>query len=335
MAKLADIARAAGVSSAVVSRVINEDRTLRVSEATRARVQKAIKDLDYAPNIAAQTLRSAKSGLVAVILHDVTNPVYAEILRGAQASAAQNGKALLVFDSATGAESANRLAAMIGGGALDGLVIQGAGEVSDLVLARAATRKIPTILLQADLDIEACLISLPDEAAAGIATRHLLDHGHRRIGCLATVEGMRFTDSRLAGYRNALSDAGIDPKGSPVIFSAPEIDAGAEACAALLRKEPDLTAIVCFNVLSAIGAMKSLGDAGRRIPDDVSIVAVHDVPFADVLTAPLTTVAMPLFEMGEKAIQLVSDGVPDTQLLAVDSPPPTLIRRKSVAKPNR
>jgi len=137
---LSVIAREAGVSSAVVSRVINRDPSLRVSKDTRERVLKAVEKLDYSPNIAAQALRSSRTGLIGILLNDVTNPVYAEIMRGAQATAVKNGKALLVFDSAMGEASAARLAEMIGGGALDALIIQAAGEVSDSVLARAAGR---------------------------------------------------------------------------------------------------------------------------------------------------------------------------------------------------
>lgn len=335
MATLSDIAREAGVSSGVVSRVINRDATLRISEQTRDRVLKAIKDLDYSPNIAAQTLRSSKSDIIAVILHDVTNPVYAEIMRGAQAAAARREKALVVFDSATGEESATRLAAMIGGGALDGLIIQAAGEVSDVVLARAATRKVPTILLQASLDIDAHLISLPDEQAAEMATAHLIEAGHRKIGCLATAEEMLFTERRLAGWRRAMRSHGLSADRESVVFAASDMAAGAAACAKLLSERADLTGLVCFNALSAIGAMKAVGQMGRRIPDDVSVVAIHDLPFADVLSTPLTTVAMPLYDMGARAIELVCGEALAIGSSVIDTHPPKLISRESVATPPR
>ena len=333
MATLSDIAREAGVSSGVVSRVINKDATLRISEETRDRVLKAIEALDYSPNIAAQTLRSSRSGIIAVILHDVTNPVYAEMMRGAQAAAARHEKALLVFDSATGEESANRLAAMVGGGALDALIIQAAGEVSDAVLARAASRKIPTILLQADLDIEAHLIRLPDEDAADLATAHLIEHGHRKIGCLATAEGMLFTTKRLSGWRGAMKRHGLKPDPASVVYAASDMGAGADAAMALIGAHPDLTGLVCFNALSAIGAMRAIGNAGRRVPEDLSIVAIHDLPFADVLATPLTTIAMPLHAMGFRAIELVCGGGLKIGSSLVDTPPPRLVSRASVASP--
>ena len=254
MAKLADIAKAAGVSSAVVSRVINKDPTLRVGKETRERVLEAIAALDYSPNIAAKSLRSARSGLIGILLNDITNPVYTEILRGAQAAAVKNGKALLVFDSTMGEESAQRMATLIAGGALEGLIIQAAGEVSDSVIARAAARKVPTILLQADLELDAHLISLPDEDAARIATEHLIEHGHSRIACIATAEGMRFTERRLQGWRSALAAAGLGESG--LVFAPSDMDGGEAALAELIAQDPAPTAILCFNVLSAIGALR-------------------------------------------------------------------------------
>lgn len=329
MAKLADIAKAAGVSSGVVSRVINKDPTLRVSEKTRERVLEAIMALDYSPNIAAKSLRSARSGLVGVLLNDITNPVYTEILRGAQAAAVKSGKALLVFDSAMGEESAQRMANLIGGGALDGLIIQSAGEISDLVIARAAARKVPTVLLQADLDLDAHLISLPDEEAARIATQHLIDNGHDRIACLATKSGMRFTERRLRGWRSALAAARLSE--AALVFAASEIEGGEAASRDLLAQAPDTTAIVCFNVLSAIGALRGLNRSDRSVPDDVSLIAIHDIPFTDVLSTPLTTVAMPLYEMGSQAMEVLSRDQTVASETLVDRAP-KLIRRQSVLR---
>ena len=332
MATLSDIARAAGVSSAVVSRVINKDPSLRISKATREKVVQAIEDLDYSPNIAAQSLRLSKSGLIGILLHDVTNPVYAEIMRGAQGSAVRHGKALLVFDSAMGEQSASRLAAMMGGGALDGLIIQAAGEVSESVLAKAAGRKIPTIFLQTGLDIEGHLISLPDEEAATIAAAHLIDWGHRRIGCLATAASMRFTKMRLAGWRKALAGAGLEAPENAVVYAGPEMAAGELGCAKLIARYPEITAMVCFNVLSAIGALKHLNEIGRRVPEDISIVAIHDIPFADVLSTPITTVSMPLYQMGWSAVDIVCGSLVSASESVVTAPSPRLISRHSVSR---
>jgi len=332
LATLADIAHRAGVSSAVVSRVLNKDPALRVSKETRQRVLNAAAEFDYTPNIAARSLRSARSGLVGILLNDVTNPVYAEIMRGAQAAALKNEKALIVFDSAAGAIGASRFSNLIGGGGLDALVIQTAGSVSDNVVARAASKQIPTIFLQADLDIDGHLVSLPDCEAARIATEHLIEKGHQRIACLATGKGLRFTDSRLQGYRQAIEAAGA--KQIPAVFAESSIQAGEAAASEMLQASPEATAIVCFNILSAIGAMQALTKSGRSIPEDMSIITLHDLPFADVLATPLTAVAMPLFGLGEKAIDIAcqaNERASETTITA----PPRLVERDSVAPPRQ
>lgn len=331
LATLSDIAKRAGVSSGVVSRVINKDPSLRVSKATRERVLNVIAELDYSPNLAAQSLRSSRSGLIGIVVNDVTNSIYAEIMRGAQVAAMRRDNALIVFDSAMGEASATRLATMIGGGALDALIIQASDEISDTVLAKAAGRKIPTVLLQAKLDVTAHLVCLPDEAAADLATSHLLEHGHNRIGCLATRAGMLFTERRISGWQKKMRQAGYEASAEDVAYSAPEIDAGDAATVELLQRRSDLTALVCFNALSAIGALRALTRLGKSVPGDISIVAIHDLPLADVLATPLTTIAMPLYQLGESAVEAIFKKAEPTAETLVVSPAPRLIVRQSVS----
>ncbi len=333
---ISDIAKAAGVSPAVVSRVVNRDKTLRIGKETRERVEKAIDELDYAPNAAARSLRSASSGLIAMVVHDVTNPVYGEILRGAQQTAGTLGKAIIVSDGSHLDDRASRLLELIGGNGVDGLILQAGGVNSDLVLARAGRQSVPTVLLQAALDTNTHLVSLPDERAAATATDHLLSLGHRRIGCLATGEGMTFTRNREAGWRRAMRRAGRSAKADDIVHGQPSIEDGRNCAGRLIDAHPDLTALLCFNVVAAIGALQAAQDKGLRVPDDLSIVAIHDIELADHLSVPLTTVAMPLFEMGARAVELVSDKSTVTGGVSViDTRDPELVVRASTAAPSR
>ena len=148
MAAIIETARAAGVSPAVISRISNGDRTLRVSAATRQRVLNVIEKLDYSPNFAAKSLRSAKSGLVALVVHDVANPLYTEIVSGAQRAAAILGKSVILIEAKGSGSGLARLEEMIGGNGIDALILQGAGTDKDRALAQAARRWMPTVLLQ-------------------------------------------------------------------------------------------------------------------------------------------------------------------------------------------
>lgn len=330
MVTLVQIAEKAGVSPAVVSRVLNEDGTLRVSKETRARVLRIATEMDYSPNIAARSLRSSKSGLIALVVHDVTNPVYSEIVRGAQQAAAQAHKALLLGDVSEEHGGSEHLIELINGGGLDGIVLQGHGDNTDAIFARVAKRNVPTVLLQTGIDSSTHLVSLPDEEATSLATRHLLDLGHERIGCIGTRAGLTFTEDRRRGWERTLREAGHIPQPNWFIYQNATIAEGRAAAAKLLDAAPEITGIVCCNILSAIGAVETIKARGLLIPRDISIITLHDIEFAKHLTPTLTAVVMPLFELGAKAIEIVSgDKMPEPGRTVIDTPKPTLQARES------
>lgn len=307
MVGIADIAKAAGVSNTVVSRVMNRDATLRIAEETRKRVLKTAEDLDYAPNSAASSLRSAQSGLIAMVVHDVTNPVYSEILNGAQHKATFLGQAIVISETSALDDRASRLLRLIGGGGVDGLILQADSGVSKLAIARAEKKKIPMVLLQTELDTEATLLTLPDKAATELATRHLIELGHSKIGCLATREGLTYSQDRIAGWTSAMHAAGLKIDDSLLEFSDSIIDGGYVMAGKLLAAIPNLTGLVCCNTVSAIGALEVALQMGFSVPENLSIVSIHDMELARHLRVPLTTVKMPLFEMGASAIEILEE----------------------------
>ncbi len=336
MTTLADIGLATGVSSAVVSRVVNRDPNLRISASTRERVLRAIEEHGYAPNVAARSLRSSRSGIVAAVVNDVANPVYSEIIRGAQSAAGKAKRALLLGDLSCGPESAAHLADLISGNGVDGLIIQAAGGMNDNLLVRAARRNLPVVLLQSRLELKAHLVMLPDRAAAAIATTHVLGLGHRKIGCVATHAGLTFTEARRSGWETALNAADVPVKNCPFVHAGSTINDGHKAAAELLDQNPGLTALISFNVLAAIGALDQARERGLAVPRDISIVALHDIDLAAHLNPPLTTVAMPLFEMGRRAVEILCCAESDVSgRTVIQSPPPKLICRSSTGAPTR
>lgn len=328
MATLAEIAKKAGVSSAVVSRIVNNDASLRVSKETRARVKAIVRELNYAPNIAAQSLRSSKSGTIAFVVHDVANPVYGEILRGAQEEAERQNRAILLGDAAVGSASNSRLAQMIGGGGVDGLILQAAGLQADNTIFKAADKNIPVVLLQSAFGTDGHLIQLPDTEATSMATQHLWDLGHRKIGCLATKEALTFTRDRLTGWRNVMGEEADD---SLVVYSAPLAVEGETAALELIERHSDMTAMVCFNVIAAVGALRAARARGIAVPEKLSIIAIHDVKFAGDLWVPLTVVRMPLSALGEAAMKAVCNTEPAERKREVIDARPTLVLRESTA----
>lgn len=327
------IAKAAGVSPAVVSRIVNGDKTLRVSEETRKRVLELVEEMGYAPNAAARSLRSAKAGMIALVVHDVTNPVYAEIISGAQHAAAAHGKAVLLGEASGETNGAKRIEELIAGNGIDGLILQGAGTAMDKALARAAQRNVPTVLLQSGKARNATLLRLDDEAAGRLATQHLIIAGHRQIGFLGADDSLQFAGFRRQGWRRAHSENDIlfDPAATELAAST--FHDGAAAIVKLLDRKPNLTAVVAANVITAIGALSKLLDLGFNVPRDFSIIGIQDAEIASVFRPALTVVRMPLHALGETAVNLVCQGRSKSAEILLKDIDLSVVQRSTVAPP--
>lgn len=327
------IAKAAGVSPAVVSRIVNGDKTLRVSEETRKRVLELVEELGYAPNAAARSLRSAKAGMIALVVHDVTNPVYAEIISGAQHAAAAHGKAVLLGEASGETDGAKRIEELIAGNGIDGLILQGAGTAMDKALARAAQRSVPTVLLQSGKARNATLLRLDDEAAGRLATQHLIDAGHRKIGFLGADDSLQFARFRRQGWRLAHEANNIPSDPEATEHAASTFHEGAIAIGKLLDRKPDLTAVVAANVITAIGALSMLLDRGCNVPRDFSVIGIQDAEIAAVFRPALTIVQMPLHALGETAVNLVCQGKTKSTEILLNDIELSIIERSTVAPP--
>jgi LacI family transcriptional regulator len=325
---LADVAAIARVDRAVVSRVVNKDPTLNIRQETRERVLAAIDELGYRTNVAARSLRTARAHMFGLFIPDFANPVYAEIIKGAEAEAASQGY-VLVTGSATGA-GAGEYMDRLGQGRIDGLLLAGTRDEPGLIeqLDRAA---VPWLMLNNRSRSVKRYVILDDERAAALAVEHLVRLGHRRIAHLAGPSGADTATRRSAGYSAAMSEAGL-PEG-PIVAADYTPAGGAAAMASLLAVPEPPTAVFVANVASAIGAMESVRSAGLEIPRHVSIVAVHDLDLASYLFPALTTVRMPLAELGRRGVTLLGSLKPDDTVAEVLAGPIELIQRRSTAPP--
>lgn len=335
-ASIADVARAAAVTPAVVSRVLNGDATLRVRAATRERVLAAARELDYAPSHAARALRRNRTNAFGLAVHDMANPLYSEIIAGAQKAATDRGCVLLLADIEALAGGDESFRGILNGGAIDGLLLQRAGTAADRKVARAASARVPTVLLN-DRSTRLASVALDDAAGADLATRHLIELGHTRIGHLS-VGGTSRSTARTRGWRRALSGAGLAADPRWVVDGGHTIALGYDGMRSLLAglsaaERP--SGLVVGNVLAAVGALTATRHAGLTVPGDVSLVAIHDVAFAEHLVPALTTVAMPLREIGAAAVGLLGDLLDGgaVQQVVIGEPAPRLVRRGSAASP--
>jgi LacI family transcriptional regulator len=326
-ARLRDVAALAGVDPSLVSRVLSGATGFSIRPETRMRVHRAAEELDYRPNHAARSLRTARSMAVGMVVPNLANVVYARIHAGAAERAAQVGYSLLVATGPT-APLARTLY-----GRIDGLMV--ASATSDAGPAGdddAPT--LPTVLVNRQEDGDVPSITVDDEEGADLATRHLLDLGHVRVAHLAGPQNADTARRRLHGYLRAMERAGAEVTGALVAGESYEEQGGFDAARELVTRDPAPTAIFVANIQAAIGALAALRELGIGVPEDVSVVALHDAPLARFLDPPLTTVRMPLEEMGRRAVTMLLDYLAggDAQRIRVQTAP-QLIERRSTARP--
>jgi LacI family transcriptional regulator len=333
MATNADIAKAAGVSPAIVSRIVNSDPSLRVSEDTRARVLRLIEELDYSPNLAARNLKSSSTGVIALVVHELTSSVYSEIIAGAHEAAYRFGKTVLVGEANEATSERGHLEDLVAGKGVDGIILQGAGTKFDKALERAARQGVPTVLLQAGDPAKNTVVRLDDEAAGQTATKHLIGLGHTNIGFIGVAEDMLFSSGRQAGWADTMRAHGLPMLDRWSVCGGNKFDRGSAAVEQLLQQAPEITGIVVANVVSSIGVMAKLHDLKYSVPQDISLVAIHDIPLAEYLRPALTVVRMPLRDLGSLALQQVVDQSTQKGTVLANATEPRLIARSTTSHP--
>jgi LacI family transcriptional regulator len=332
---ISDVARQAGVSPATVSRVLNGGYP--VARLTRAHVEKAVHDLGYVRNAHAQALRGTSTDVVGVIIHDVADPFFAEIMAGIQEVAAANGTLVVLCNSLRNPDSELRYLEMLRGQRVAAVILAG-GAIEDATYLRALKRQARGLKQQGSSMVMCGRYSLitdavlPDNrAGAELLTRHLLERGHRRIAEIMGPPNFSTTEDRSAGYRHVLESAGIARE--PALVTAGDFtrDGGYEATMTLLRRQVDFTAIFAANDLMAMGALAALREHGLRVPDDVSVVGYDDVPTVRDVVPGLTTIRIPMRGMGRRCMQIALGG--GGRKPAVEILPVQLVERESVAAP--
>jgi len=331
MVTLKDIAARAGVTHSIVSRTLSRDPTLRINDQTRENILKAAKELHYTPNIAAQALRNARPQTIAMAMHDITHPIFAQIFAGAQAAAEDKNYSLFIGEVDAMVSGEARLNTLIRGGAVEGLILLGIGSDADETARRMLAGKRLVCLQEERHPLFGC-VQLADREATRIATRHLLELGHTRIGMISTASGASFSQRRVQGWRDAMQEAGLAAPDTWLTWAGSDIESGRASVQKLLAEAPDLTGIVVGNVVEAIGALTGLRQLSKSVPDDISVVTLFDTPLAQHIDPILTTVELPLSKLGYTAVQLLLDEeAPDGKLVVISDPAPNLLVRASTA----
>lgn len=302
--RLVDVAELAGVTKSVASRVLNNDRTLSVREETRLRVLQSAQSLGYQPHAGARALAGARTRALALLIPDLTNPVYSRITRGAYRQARQRGYALLLAEDTADEGVNEEFADLVASGRVDGLLIASARPGHPLLDLLPKT-DIPYLFVNRTVEGTDRNVSMDLEAASAGALAHLAGLGHRNIGHVSGPEDLSPSTSRRLGLERAAKESG---------FPAPSVEAGDfseqggfEATLRLMQSHPEVTAIYTSTLNQAIGTLHALHRLGLNVPEQVSVISYDELPLAAHLEPPLTTVAMPLLELGITAIDALCD----------------------------
>jgi LacI family transcriptional regulator len=302
---LRDVAREAGVSVTTASRALNNKGELAAE--SRALVLAAAERLQYVPSDVARTLVSGRSMTLGVMLTDIASPVYAEVLAGIEDAANAEGYSVLYMNSGEDHAMAARCLRTLRSKHVDGVLFTpllrdtGNDDIAELVRSG-----IPLVAVLRKLQGVSMDFVVTDNVEAGaLATHHLLDLGHTRIAHVGGVEGAWSTDSRAAGYANALEAAGIETDAALVVRTWHSTQEGHEAARELLLQPDRPTAIYAATLPQGLGTLRAVRELGLRIPQDVAVVAGDESHFAQYLEPPLTTVQQPSREMGRKGAALL------------------------------
>jgi len=329
-----DVARLARVSTATVSAVINE--TNHVSAPLKARVLEAVAQLAYAPSGIARSLRTQATQLVGVIVADIANPFFAELVRTIGAAARARGYSVLLCE--TDHDPAKELAALqlLAAHRADGVILAPTGPAD--IYFEPPVSTFPRPLVMVDRVIPGApfdAISIDNHRAAFEVTRHILSLGHTRVAIVAGARHLSNTIDRLAGFRDALATHGLAVDPAHVVYADFREDRARELSRVLLAGPNRPTALFVSNNQMLIGAMQAMTELGLGCPDDVSLAGIDDFPWAGTFAPKLTTQRQPIAALAEHAVRILHARMRDPRPAAFEKIvlPTELIIRNSCAAP--
>ena len=305
MANILDVALKAGVSIATVSRVVNKSDH-KVNPATRERVQEAIRELDYRPNALAKGLLMKKTMTIGIIIPDISNPYYAEIVRGIQDTADQAGYAVLIHNTDGKQERIIRHIYILREKSVDGVIFCGGiinGYETLSILKELKERVV--VVGRHEVDFPAVMVD--NMGGATQAVEHLIDLGHRLIGCIGGPDGSPTAVDRLTGYRNALAQNGIALDERLVKRGTWSPESGYLLARELLAGPERPTAVFSANDQMAFGVIKAAREMGLNVPQDLAVVGFDNVPPGSYFDPPLTTVEIPMYDIGVATMRMLID----------------------------
>ena len=306
---LKELAARARVHPSTISRVANRDPSLRIAPATRARIETLLRETDYRPNGIARGLKLRQTFVLAVVIPDVTNPFFAGLFRGVEDGASPRGYNVLLCNTDGSPERQRSHVQSLQARRVDGVMLA-SSVLHDPTVRWLRTQRMPYVLVNRfSEEGQDPFVGSDDLQGARLATQHLVELGHRRIGHLAGKATVSTGVLRRRGYLAALAESGLPADPQLVVESGYAEAGGAQAAEQLLSMPGPPTALFAVTDMTAVGAFGTARRRGLRIPEDLAIVGYNDIPLASRLVPGLTTVHVPIHEFGSAAARLLLEQI--------------------------
>lgn len=316
---LRHVAQLAGVSVATASRVISGS-SHPVSEATRERVLLAADRLAFQPNRLARALVTARSQTIGVLVHDISDPYFGEIVKGLEDGIHTEDYRLFVASSERDPDKELSYVQAFIAHQVDAIVFAASAltnaryerSLTDLIEGFVARNGV--VLILSDHTLQGPRVIFDNKGATAQMVDYLASQGHETIGYIAGPEDLEVSKVRLEGFTEAVERLGLDARPELVTSGSFSVGGGGEAMERLLDAAPDVTAVLTANDMMAIGATRYLLANGRRVPEDISVAGFDDVPMAEYGPVPLTTMRVPTYEIGSEGARLLLSALHDDSL---------------------
>jgi len=333
--RLKDVAELAGVDISVVSRALNRDPNLVVAPETRARILRAAEKLHYRPNAMAKGLRKVQTMTLGLMVPDVANFVYFELIQGIEQRAFEAGYVLLLANAQENEKAEEVYKRLVLERRVDGLLIASASD-EERIPVHLGTESLPIVWVNRRGKAGPNILE-DDEQGMALAVQHLSALGHTDIAHIAGPQSLDTGRRRLNGFVAAMRGVGLEPEERHIVEGPFTEQGGADGMLALLRTDPRPTAVAVSSLSATIGALATAKKVGLKVPQELSLIAFHDALIAGYLDPPITTVKMPLQALGRVAVEnllsmMAGGALPKETVLSI---PPQLIERESAAPPAR
>ncbi|NMA84043.1 MAG: LacI family transcriptional regulator [Epulopiscium sp.] len=302
MTNIQDVAKAAGVSVATVSRVLNDQSS--VAPATREKVQKVIQDLGYERNLLGRNLRRSETKMILVLLQNLSNPFYSKVVQGMEDVGHQNGYNVMVCNTDLDEQREKLYLDLLKSKLVDGVIFT-APTLSGAALSEVAKHYPIVQCSEYKEKAQASRVSIDNVEAGYCATRHLIELGHTKIGMISGKNRLPSAIDREKGYKKALKEAGITFRSEWIQNESYGFQGGFRGTKRLLKSEVKPTAIFAISDIMAIGSMKALKEEDISIPREMAVIGFDNTGISGMYDPALTTIAQPRYELGATAMDLL------------------------------